>query len=796
MRGAVKGQFSIIAAVFLTIILISAVAVVYSVINFSIPKEQTNVSSSVYEINNSLKQMLEFAVGYYCSVLQVTGNSSFAQNLARNYLSSGFEFIANAHPELNPSIGISDMSFSVRWYETSSYSMGHIKASYSLLGLRLNSINYETFCALRAEIIGVTENKYVMVNVTQDESRPYLGLNKANFQFHYYSNASSEWLQKTAANCSFIENNLYRVGIPNGVNKNCFLLQVSDPRGITTISFYSTRKKPQITYVFDWNATGMESIYTQLKNDKIVVEVLQNGTLLWLGQKLLDGYPIPQLPIKCLRVSANADPNHLEARQIPFQVEDWASNYKVPLGRSSSETLFSNRNMIVFLIDHNIKNVTIWWDGRDNAQQTPYSTMRKFNDKIVSTGSEATAVLNNSVIQMNVTYNSGSGTFYIKTATSRVNFMQINGHSAKFYASPSFPIINGTVRDIIQQEAEWSGYNGWGFPNTYAQIVLTFPANATYYTYALRLIFVNASACQEDRVITNLTPITMLSDWKTKLQVLTENGTSNGIPVTVETYVGSYLFYNFSDGKWQHHWTQYNYTSNAGAGIMSSSLNNLKLYLFDSFIGQSTGTLNVTTTQRLQWITPKAVYGKCGESGSNIAENSIDRSTSTYWRHSSTCYHWIIYDLGETMNISRLRIYQGYYDWDQGYYDWGSTAGINIYVSNDPQNWGSAVWTGRIDGNGWVNSGRFQAQGRYIKLESRSNSASQRLIEVQVEVQQKSTTIELSPVRLRQVSFSFPLDVTWFGAVVTIQQNSDFIYRAGVGLWVVVEHPPKVEVIA
>jgi hypothetical protein len=788
MRRAVKGQFSIIAAALLAIILISAVAVTYSIINFSLPKEQSNVSSSVYEINNSLKQMLEFAVGYYCSVLQVTGNASFAQNLARNYLSSGFEFIANSHPELNPSIRISSMNFSIHWYESSSYSMGSLKATYDLLSLRLSNINYETFCSLKVEIIEVTDNN-VKVNVMKDESLPYSGLTTEAFQFYYYNNETSTWMLQQAPSL-WSEDNLYILGIPTKVDKKCFLLQVSDPRGIITFNFYSTRKKPQITYVFDWNSTGMGNIYSQLRNDRIVVEVLQNGTLLWLGQKLLDGYPIPPLPIKCLRVSANADPTHLEAKQIPFQVEDWASNYKVPLGRSSSETLFSSRNMIVFIVDHNIRNITLWWDGRDNAQQTPYATMRNFNDKIVSTGGgEATAVLNNGVIQVNVTYNSGSGIFYIKTATSRADFMQINGHSAKFYASPSFPIINGTVRDIIQQEAEWSGYNNWGFPNTYAQIVLTFPANTTYYTYALRLIFVNASTCPENRAITNLTPITISSDWKTKMKVLTENGTSNGIPVTVETYVGSYSFCNFSDGKWQHHWTQYNYTSSAGAGIMFNDLNNLKLYLFDSFIGQSTGTLNVATTQGLQWITPQTVYNKCGESGGNIATNSIDGSTSTYWRHDSTCYHWIIYDLGETMNVSRIRIYQSSYDW-------GSTAGINIYVSNDPQNWGSAVWTGRVDGDGWVASGQFQAQGRYIKLESRSNSASQRLIEVQVEVQQRSTTFELSPIRLRQVSFRFPLDVTWFGAVVTIQQNTDFIYKAGVGLWVVVEHPPKVEVIA
>lgn len=97
-----KGQFSIIAAVLLAIVLVAAVVTTYSMINFSLPKEQTNVLSSVDEMNISLKQMLEFAVGYYCSVLQVTGNATFARESALNYLSSGLEFIADSHPEWNP----------------------------------------------------------------------------------------------------------------------------------------------------------------------------------------------------------------------------------------------------------------------------------------------------------------------------------------------------------------------------------------------------------------------------------------------------------------------------------------------------------------------------------------------------------------------------------------------------------------------------------------------------------------------------------------------------------------------
>jgi len=781
--GSRNGQFSIIAAILLVLILVSAIVITYSIINFSLPKEQTNVLSSIYEMNNSLKQMLEFAVGYYCSVLRVTGNSTFAHELALNYLNSGFEFIAESHPELNPIIHVSNINFSTRWYEISSYSAGFLSANYSLLSKGLNNIGFDANCSLSVNIVEVTDSS-LSVNVTRDGGLPYFELEASNFMFYYYDNESSSWMQTPPSSFSS-QNNLYILGFPAQVDETCFLLQVTDNRGISTINFYTSNKRPQYTYVFDWNYTGMGDIYSQLSHDKIVVEVLQNGTLRWLGQKLLDGKPIPPIPVKSLRVSANSDSFHLQENQIAFQVEDWASNYKVPLGRSNNETIFSSRNMIVFLIDHTIKNVTIWWDGRDTAKQTPYASKRNFNDKILEISGVKKAVLFNNVIQMNITY--GNGNFYIETSTSRADFMRINGHNAKFGASPSFPVINGTVRDIIQQEAEWADYKDEGFPNTYAQIVLTLPANTTYYTYSLRLILVNASTCPENRTIDDLTPIIVSSYWKMNMQILTENGTINGIPVAAETSIGTYMFYNFSDGKWEHHWSQFN-SSDGGAGIIFRDLSNLNLYAFDALAGQSSGALTITTKQTA-WITPISVYDKCGESAPYVATNAIDGDTGTFWRHYSTCYHWIILDLGERKNVSRVRIYQRNYDW-------GGSAGIKVYVTDDPQNWGLPVWTGVISGYGWEYSGQFQAQGRYIILESQSDSWSQRLYEVQVKVSQVNTTIEFSPIKLKSVSFQQPLDITWFGAVVTIK-NTEMIYdpSSNVGLWVIVEHPPKVEII-
>ena len=644
-----KGQFSIIAAVLLAIVLVVAVVTTYSMINFSLPKEQTNILSSIDETNISLKQMLEFAVGYYCSVLQVTGNATFAYESALDYLNSGLEFIANSHPEWNPSFQLVSINFSTQWYEISSYSMGSLHIIYNLSSIGVSNIVFSTYCSLSVNIVNVTDTN-VRVNVLKDENITEQSLSSQNFIFYYYDNSTSEWMPITSSSI-ISQDSQYIIEIPTEVDKSCFLLRVLDSRGITATSFYSTSRRPQYTYVFNWNATGMGNIYSQLNYDKIVIEVLQNGTLRWLGQKLLDGKPIPPIPVKCIRVSANSNFKNLEERQIPFQVEDWASDYTVPLGRSNKETKISYGNMIVFLVDHTIKNVTIWWDGRDLAEQTSYAIQRNFDDHIQSSGE---VTIDNGVITVTINYESGD--FYITTSTCRADFMRINGHDPKFYASPSFPIINGTVRDIIQQEAEWPNYSYWGFPNTYAQIVITVPANATYYTYAIRPIFVNASTCPENRTLTELTPIIITQNGN--FEVLAENGTSNQKPIAVQIRSGSQLFYNFSDGKWEHHWSQF-VSGGVGAGIMFTNSDNLKLYYFDDIAGQQTGALKVINNRR-------------------------------------------------------------------------------------------------------------------------------------------SVTIEFSPVNLHAVSFDYPIDITWFGAVVSIE-NTDLIYDSSspdnVGLWIIVEHPPEIQVI-
>ena len=54
--------------------------------------------------------------------------------------------------------------------------------------------------------------------------------------------------------------------------------------------------------------------------------------------------------------------------------------------------------------------------------------------------------------------------------------------------------------------------------------------------------------------------------------------------------------------------------------------------------------------------------------------------------------------------------------------------------------------------------------------------------------------IELAPVTsMAQVQFTYALDVTWSGAVVTFDGTTP-IYSGENGLWIIVEYPPTVTI--
>jgi len=330
--------------------------------------------------------------------------------------------------------------------------------------------------------------------------------------------------------------------------------------------------------------------YTQLQNATMALELLQNGTTLWLGQPLanLASRPIPPIAVKAFHV--NQTINGVE-REMPFQIEDWASNYRVPLGLSSNVSIFSDENMLVCLVTPKVTAIKVWWNGSDDAVQTPLAYTNQY-----FTANTTQRTVSNRILNLTLDFpqlSSGVYAFHVistvgnSTCTSEL--FRINSNVSSYgNAEPNYAITNGPVRVIIHHEVEWSSN---GVPNCYdtlAHLVITLPANATYYTYALRLMFLNTTTT---RTITDLCPIKLTSTINT---IQTENGTASGYPIVTNTTTTG-LFYNLSQAVWAHHWSQF-ISGTKGAGIMFTDVENQKLYVFDGIAGAKTGALRTNST--------------------------------------------------------------------------------------------------------------------------------------------------------------------------------------------------------
>lgn len=112
------------------------------------------------------------------------------------------------------------------------------------------------------------------------------------------------------------------------------------------------------------------------------------------------------------------------------------------------------------------------------------------------------------------------------------------------------------------------------------------------------------------------------------------------------------------------------------------------------------------------WVTPTAIHSKCGEDACCPASNTIDGSEATYWTHITEHEHWIIFDLGVTKNVKRVKLYC--YGGD-GY----SICTVSAVYINDSadESGGSKGSLGTIYvGNAWNEIDVTDTNGQYIKI--------------------------------------------------------------------------------
>jgi hypothetical protein len=386
---------------------------------------------------------------------------------------------------------------------------------------------------------------------------------------------------------------LITAALVTGWNNLSISSYVDTPLVNFTVRFASSGSLAQSNWQIDTALLRQESdqeLFLSLQDAVSTVELLQNGTMRWLGQNLQltsETIPIPPVPVKALHINETTDGVNEE---VSFQVEDWASEYTVPLGLTDNATVFGSRQMIVFLLNTHVSKFTLWWNGSDEAVQTPLAFTNQY-----FTDNPSGGTLSNG----NLSLSFGGGFTITSTAvgtgtTSTSTFMRINNQASTYGAGVAYVVHHGVVRDIVQQEAEWN--NGPpNCPNLYANIVLTLPANATYYTYQLRLMFIPST---QPRTITDLCPIKLATSIN---QILTENGTVLSDPIVV-TDAGTTLYSNNPAGT-MHHWSQFT-SGTSGAGIMFTDSANLQLYGFDSLAGGLTGALGTDTAARTIQLLP------------------------------------------------------------------------------------------------------------------------------------------------------------------------------------------------
>lgn len=133
-------------------------------------------------------------------------------------------------------------------------------------------------------------------------------------------------------------------------------------------------------------------------------------------------------------------------------------------------------------------------------------------------------------------------------------------------------------------------------------------------------------------------------------------------------------------------------------------------------VGTSTST-TTTTLLPMSWQSPSSVYSSCGHEASYPPGNMIDGDVATLWMHFAFETHEVVFDLGETKYVTKIRLYV----YDMTSSQWGL---VEVYISDDPDNWGASVLPlgsfkdGEL-GAEWVEQTLTTPKsGRYIKLTS------------------------------------------------------------------------------
>ena len=260
-----KGQFSIIAALLVAVVLVGASVTCYSAIRYSSGQEdqQPQIVSVIDETNLGLKEILGFTVGYYGSVLKVTGNMTYAQQLATNYLKSGLNNLGQIKPDWGISFELVSMTVNASWFSNQSFSRGSLSVNYNLTGLGIYGASYSTSTRLDVQTSPTNQTDKAQLMILRDEGQPLINLGKRNLQLYRYDYQASAWQLAEPANIASYADGSYILDLPPGVSGSAYVIQVQDTRGLMVLASSSSA----YTSTIAWNATGFRDGFRDFVDD-------------------------------------------------------------------------------------------------------------------------------------------------------------------------------------------------------------------------------------------------------------------------------------------------------------------------------------------------------------------------------------------------------------------------------------------------------------------------------------------------------------------------------------------------
>lgn len=132
--------------------------------------------------------------------------------------------------------------------------------------------------------------------------------------------------------------------------------------------------------------------------------------------------------------------------------------------------------------------------------------------------------------------------------------------------------------------------------------------------------------------------------------------------------------------------------------------------------GDYSNTANATTDPTVENAYKTSGYtilDSCGYSVGNTPDRCFDGDTALQWTHAVDETHFLDVDLGKVYRISHIRRWKI----SGGQYNWTNA---RLYISNDPDNWGSVVltFTTSTTSNAWSEHALSSpVDGRYFRLE-------------------------------------------------------------------------------